>query len=343
MVPMGDIWQGGAFCVPLKIVENYIKFASEYQFKALMLILANNGKSDSRSIAKTLGCTESDADDFLDFWVEERVLTKDGCVNTLNQKPYEQKDSQRVFVEIKPEEHKVTQEVKVSKVEAMPVPTLSPKEIVDICSSNQSLGKLLPNAEEVMGRTLSHREKELIINMVIYYGLPEEIVLTILHYYKGEKDKGKAIGTAYIAAMAKNWSEDGITTLAAADERIRDIENSDNLWKDIIDLTGIRHRNPTIKQREMIKDWQKDFSMEMITLACNAMRENADKPSLKYVDGVIKNWRKNGIKTPQDVLKDNEKHNKKQENKNPNRLKSTPNFDIHEIQRKAMFDDDYDI
>lgn len=338
IIPMGDIWQSGAFCVPMKIVENYIKFASEYQFKALMLILSNNGVTDSRTIAKKLGCTENDADDFLDFWVEEGVLAKNGEVlNITTPQIVENKNAISDF------ENSKSTESNIKKVESVPVPNLTPKEIIDVCRDNQSLTELLRNAQEVMGKTLSHREQELIVNMVTYYGLPEEIVLTILHYYKGEKDKGKAIGTAYISAMAKNWSEDGITTLAAADERIRDIENTDVLWKEIVELTGVRHRNPTVKQREMVKNWCNDFSMEMISLACDAMRENADKPSLKYVDGVIKNWRKKGIKTPADVLNDNEKHNKKQENKNSNKLKSTPNFDIHEIQRKAMFDDDYDI
>lgn len=335
ILPMGDIWQGGSFCVPTKIVENYIKLASEYQLKALMLILASNGRASSREIAKALGCTESDADDFLDFWVEEGVLSKDGEVVA----------PQPVQPQMPAEPVKASREVKpVKKVEAMPIPTLSPKDIVNICRDNEMLTDLLRNAQEVMAKTLSHAEQELIINMVTYYGLPEEIVITILHYYKGEKEKGKAVGTAYIAAMAKNWSEDGITTLSAAEERLRDIESSDALWKQILEFSGLRHRNPTVKQREMIKAWADDFSMEMIGLACDAMRENTDRPSLQYVDRIIKNWRKKGIKTPSDVLADNENHSgKAQSTKKPGKLQGTPNFDLNEITKKAMYDDDYDI
>ena len=76
-MPIGNVWQDGAFCVPQRIATRYIKLASEYQLKALMIILSKNGKASSKEIAKILGCTESDADDFLDFWVEEGVLSKD--------------------------------------------------------------------------------------------------------------------------------------------------------------------------------------------------------------------------------------------------------------------------
>lgn len=327
ILPIGDIWQGGSFCVPAKVVSEYIKLASEYQLKALMLILSSNGRASSRDIAKTLGCTENDADDFLEFWVEEGVLSKDGM-------PAPQNTGKPAVTESREETAKP-----VKKVEAMPLPTLSPKDIVAMCRESRELTEFLRNAQEVLGKTLSHAEQQLIINMVTYYGLPEEIVLTILLYYKSEREKGKAIGTAYIAAMAKNWSEEGITTLDAADEKLRDIETTDKLWTEIVELSGIRHKKPTAKQREMIKTWSVDFSIEMIALACDAMRENTDKPTLNYVNTVLKNWKKKGITTPADVAADNQKHSKKSGGKYE--IDST--YDIDEITKKAMFKENYDL
>lgn len=329
ILPMGDIWADGSFFVPVRVSKQYIKLASEYQLKALLLILSSNGKSNSRDIAKALGCTENDADDFLDFWVEEGVLSKDG--NTVPTAPQKK---------IAPPPDKAESEKPVKKLASVPVPTLSPKEIVSTCNGNPMLTSLMHEAQEVLGKTLSHTEQELIINMVNYYGLPSEIVITILHYYKSQREKGRAIGTAYIAAMAKNWSEEGITTLDAADEKLKDIENTNRLWAQVVDLSGIRHKNPTVKQREMVKDWFDNFSVEMIALACDAMKENAEKPTLKYVDGILKNWKKKGIKTPDNVKADHEKHIKSKETKKQD-IDST--YDINEIAEKAMFNDNYDI
>jgi DnaD/phage-associated family protein len=337
ILPIGSIWQNGTFCVPVKIVSNYIKLASEYQLKALMLILSSNGKATSGEIAKALGCTENDADNFLDFWVEEGVLSKDGTVVAQTQSEPQQTVEVEETVQTAPNQ---VETVSVKKVESMPVPTLSPKDIVSMCRESKELTELMRNAQEVLGKTLSHAEQQLIINMVTYYGLPEEIALTILHYYKSEREKGKAIGTAYIAAMAKNWSEEGITTLEAADEKLKDLEATDKLWADIIGLAGVSHKKPTAKQREMVKAWADNFSMEMIALACDAMRENTDKPTLNYVNSVLKNWKKKGIKTPADVKADNEKHSKKSTS---NKYEIDTTYDIDEIAKKAMFKENYDL
>lgn len=339
ILPIGDIWSDGVFCVPNRIASSYIKMASEYQLKALMIILSQNGKASTKDISKILGCTESDADDFLDFWVEEGILTKDDYTPVLSE------PVKTVKIETQPVKSETVKEVKAKKtLEAIPVPTLSPKDIITICRENQNLTDLLRSAQEVLGKTLSHAEQELIINMVNYYGLPEEIVLTILHYYKTQKDLGRVRGTVYISTMAKNWAEEGITTLAAADEKLKDIEDSDKAWVNIVEMSGIRHRNPTVKQRDMIKRWMADFSMEMIGLACDAMKENADKPSLNYVDGILKNWKKKGIKTPADVDADNQKHSnaaKAEKTKSDDGIDET--YDLDEITKRAMFNDNYDI
>lgn len=343
---MGELWQNGTFCLPKNIAANYIKLASEYQIKAILMIFANDGIGESKAIAKTLGCTEKDIDDILEFWIAEGVLLKaDDSTAVIAVKDASEtvKDSpetaeKTAFAEVP--------QPKIKAVEALPVPTLSPKDIVAMCRDSQELTMLLRTAQEVLGKTLSHANQEMIINMVTYYGLPEEVVLTILSYYKSEKEKGRAIGTAYISAMAKNWADEGITTLTAADEKLKELESSDKLWSEIITLTGIRHRNPTMKQRDMIKGWADEFDMQMISLACDIMKENTQKPSLNYVDKVLKNWHKKGIKTPADVDADNERYNNKKEKANSktiDKLQSKPTYDIAEIERHAMYDDDYDV
>lgn len=324
IIPIGELWNDGMIAVPKRVVDSYLKFASEYQIKALLLILASNGKSDSRDIAKALGCTQEDADDFLDFWVEEGLLSRDGEV--VEQKPIEK------VVEDKP---------KQKRKAAVSVPNLTPKDIVCMCRESEELTATLRDAQEVLGKTLSHVEQELIVNMITYYGLPADVVLTILQYYKNEKAKGKAYGTSYIATMAKNWSEEGIVTLETADEKLKELESSDRLWKEIIALIGIRHKNPTIKQREMIKAWHDSFDMTMIAMACDIMKENTDKPTLKYVDTVLKNWKKKGIFTVEAAVADEKAHSDASKKDDKSKIDKT--YDIDEIAKRAMFNDDYDI
>ncbi len=358
ILPMGDIWSEGMFSLPQKIVSSYLKMASEYQLKALLIIMANNGRMDSQAIAKNLGLTQSDVIDILDFWVSEGVVICDDTdINAVmqtspkNAKPKAIKDIEKevnpvnVMNQIVVDSQKQEQEKKKPrKLESLPLPTLSPKDVVAMCHDNKELTELMRNAQEVMGKTLSHAEQEMLLNMVTYYGLSPAVVLTILHYYKSEKEKGKAIGTSYICAMAKNWAEEGITDLKGADEKLREIESSDRIWSEITAVSGIRHKSPTLKQRQMVSEWCETFSMEMIALACDAMKENADKPTLNYVDRVLKNWKKKNILTPQDVENDRISFAKsKEEKQDSDKIQSKPSYDIDEIQRKAMLNTDFDI
>lgn len=330
LLPLGKVWEQGMIALPKVVATDYLKFTSEYQLKALLIIIAQNGRADSRNISKALGCTESDAKDFLEFWVEEGVLACNGQVV----EPVATVHSDNA------ESEKPVKEKKVKK-EAMPLPVLTPKDIVSMCRDNEELTLTLRHAQEVLGKSLSHIEQELIVNMVTYYGLPCDIVLTILQFYKTEKAKGNAIGTGYIAAMAKNWCEEGIVTLDAAEDKLRSLEKSDKLWREITAVSGLRHRNPTIKQREMITKWSEDFSFDMIAMACEIMREHTEKPTLKYVDGVLKNWKKNGISTPEDVENEQKKHERDAQSKDNTDIDKT--YDIDDINRRAMLNDNYNI
>lgn len=336
IMPIGKPWENGMFSVPKIIAENYIKLASEYQLKALLLILSNGGKAKSREIAKTLGCTENDAVDFLEFWVSEGILIKDSTIT----------ESQLEKSEANPEKEEPKQEKEAKKsLESIPVPTLSPNDVKEALRDNQNLQKLVQAAQEVFGRTISHNEEALIVNMVQYYGLPGEIVLTILQYYKSEKDKGRAIGIAYLGAMAKNWSEEGITTLCAAEDKLRELENSNRIWREILAACSIQYRNPSANQRKKLQKWLEDFNLDMIFYACEIMCENADKPGSNYLSKILENWKKKGITSLEQAKADNDsfREKKDKEKEKSGKLKGAPSFDINEIEKKALFDDDYNI
>lgn len=334
IMPMGEIWSDGMFSVPSKISKKYIKFASEYQLKALLLILSQNGKASARDIAKALGCTESDADDFLDFWVEEGIIIKN---NEMPEKKSAKKENASSKKEEK-EEHK-----EKTTLESIPAPVLNKKELTEILDASPEAQEVVQVAQEIFGGPISLALQIAAVNMVYYYGLPGEVVLTILQYYKSERDKKKPVGIAYLNAMAKNWSEEGITTLDAAEEKISELENSNDFWKEILDLASIKYRAPSVKQRAVIKEWKEDFSIELIGYACEIMKENASTPSIKYLEKILKNWKKAGIKTIDEAKADSEKHTETKNKNTPSRLKGAPSFDIKEIEQKAIYDDDYDI
>ncbi len=328
IAPFGDFWSGGVFSVPCAVTEKYIKLASEYQLKALLIILNGRGRGSSSQIAKTLGITAADAEELMEFWIAEGVvLTLDGT-NAVPEQPADSEEK--------------APERAVIRMDDAP-PTLSPKDITDAANENDEIGDLLNEAQSVLGRTLSLKDSEMLVNMVNFYGLGSEIILMILEYCRSLREKGRTVGTAYILKIAKNWMEEGIDSVAAAEEKLKSIENSDRLWKEIAALAGITHRKPTQKQREMVLRWSEDFSFEMISLAIEIMKENTASPKLGYADKILKNWKSAGIKTPADAEAENKKfENSKtdyKEIKNTvarDRVGGKPSFNLEEIKKDAQ-------
>ncbi|MCC8073730.1 MAG: DnaD domain protein [Clostridiales bacterium] len=335
--PFGAVWNDGIFNVPVALVDNYLKIASEYQIKALLFILRNGGMASSAQIAKFLGQTVGDIDDLLEFWVEEGIISANGDTsvltpandNTDNLKEKEEGSKEKL------------KEVK-AKDEKLSPPNLSPADIVAILRDDPGLRFLLSEAQIVLGRTISHAEQEMLINIVNYYGLKTEIVLMILEFYRAEKEKGKSIGISYIISMAKNWAEEGVDTITDAEEKLQSIAKSDRLWSEVVAITGIRHRRPTQKQREMVLQWFDDFDISMITLASDIMKENTSEPKLSYVNSILKKWKKNGITTPEMVKQEQKEFEQKKESgksnksQKANKLKSKPSYDLEKVKESAM-------
>lgn len=331
----GALWSAGIFNIPKSLVDNYIKLASEYQLKALLIILSRNGRAQGSDIAEILGITEKDAESIMQFWVNEGIISANG--NTVSEYINPAGTAGTALTDIhndKPEKFK-KQKLTIS------APILSPKDIVQAIEENEEIAELMNEAQVTLGRTISHAEREMLVNLVNFYGMGSEIILMILDYCRSKNDSGRKTSTAYILKIAENWIEEGIDTIAAAEEKLIAIEQSDRLWNEIIQLTGIRHRKPSQKQRDMIMQWSRDFSFDMIALAIDEMKEYSDAPSLPYVNKILTNWKKAGVSTPADAAKAKEEFTKakessaKQKPAKAGEITSKPTYDLEQIKKDA--------
>lgn len=341
--PFGPLWTDGVFTVPTCVADRYLKLASAYQLQALLLLLRHGGSLSTRELAGALGIPERDADSIMDFWVAEGLLQSGN--SPAAPAPAEPSTVQiPVITKVPPTMgapagqtvHPPVAEPPKPKKETLSPPRLTPRDIVTLCRENSALSDLLTEAQTVLGRTISTAEQEMLVNMHIYYELPPEVILMLLGYYRGEKEKGRSINLAYINKMANSWSEDGVRTVADADEKLLYLSGTDKLWDKVIAMTGIRHRSPTARQRQMVADWGQDFSEDMLQLACDIMKENADKPSLKYMDSVLRRWKKEGLTTPAQVQEQQQSFTAAKAKKADGRLQGKPSYDLEQIKKDTM-------
>lgn len=344
----GALWSGGIFNIPKSIVDNYIKLASEYQLKALLIILSGNGRASAENIAEILGMTAKDAENIMQFWVNEGVVTSNSAVqitppaNVGYGVPDAPQKTPTVGCGVPdaPQNYSKKEKLTIS------APVLSPKEIVAAIEENDEIAELMNEAQTALGRSISHAEQEMLVNLVNFYGMKSEIILMILGYCRAENERGKRITTAYIIKIAENWIDEGIDTISAAEEKLCAIEQSDRLWNEILSLLGMRRRNPSQKQRDMVLEWNRDFSFDMIALAIEtALKNEAAKP-LTYTDKILKNWKKEELKTPDDVNRAEERFQKskdtgaKPKNAKTGEISRKPSYDLEQIKKDAMSNTD---
>lgn len=339
ILPIGDLWKSGMFSVPQAIAEKYLKLASEYQLKALLIILSSAGISTDEEISKRLGITVSDVRSIMEFWQAEGVVCpseeKSAASPKVEQGPAEAEQKREVKKSLPVKEKK--QEIKIS------APSLSPKDIACLAGENPEIAELLNEAQEAYGRTISPGEQEMIVNLVTFYGLGYGAVLMLLGYCRREREAGRAISAGYFYKIAERWLDEGITTVEEAEEKIRVLEQGGRLWQTIKERAQISKKAPTVSQMEMINQWKSDFSMEMIELAIDEMKENIDNPNLRYVDKILKNWKKAGIKTPAQYKKSLEEYKKKKEeaeNAKSGKISRAPTYDLKDKRKKDLSNTD---
>lgn len=317
-VPFGEIWQDGIFTVPIQLIDKYIKLTSEYQLKALLFVLRRNGQSTDEEIASALGLDAESVSDIMEFWCDEGILAADGALAKVS--PIIEKEAEK-----KPAVKKVSSPPRLSRV-----------DITNQLKSNKALTQLINQAQFVLARPLTDGEMEVIINMVNYYGLPAEVILMILEYFRAETQKGFKLSFSYIEAMAKDWAEEGIETVEDADNKLRKIEQGNRHWREVAAIAGIKRQRPTDKQREIVSSWFDCFDIAMITLAADIMNQAEDvTPSVSYMDKILKKWKKLDILTPDKAI-EYENSRKEKPSKSADKLQSKPSYDLDEAMKKAM-------
>lgn len=340
IIPVGGVWENGMFSVPKAVADKYIKLASEYQIKALLIILSKSGVASSAEIAKRLGITRLDAENIMDFWVAEGVVSAGAASASAESKPVKQKEA-NIVSENKPEEIKSEHTTEAKKKIKIVAPTLTPKDIIARASENPEIEELLNEAQKAYGRLISHSEREMLVNLIDFYGMKFEVILMLLVYCRNERQAGRAISPAYLYKIAEKWIEAGIETASDAEAEILELEKCDELWMKIREHAELKSKKPTVGQREMIGGWKQDFSLEMIFLAIDEMKENIDSPSLKYVDKILKSWKKENINTPADAEKSKAAFERKKDDKDKNEKKAgtisrKPTYDLEKIKKDAL-------
>lgn len=268
------------FFVPSSVVDKHLKLATANQIKVLLFTLKNISSGiEPNSIADFLKISVDEATDALEFWVQAEVLISDSATEkTEVKKTGEQKKP------VKPVTVKPTRE-----------------EISALAVSDNKLAFLLGEAEMKLGRAMRNAEIQNLAWLYLDQGMDISLILMLVEYAVSEK---KAT-VSFIEATALSWLEAGVHTLAQAEEQIELRSQKKTAWGMVESAFGIEHRMPSDRELEFAGKWiiEWHFSREMLKEAYNRCVDNKAKLDMRYINGILDRWFKEGISCPSDIEK----------------------------------------
>lgn len=295
------------FAVPCEVIDKYINEASPDELKVLLYILRHQSNTiNDEKMSDFLGLTQEKIKKSINYWVDKAVLNIDNSLC----------DDKTKKVEVKPTKKIVDTSI-----------AYSPEEIESISAKNPELKFLISEAPNQLKRLITTNDCAILVYLFTGAGLPAEVILMIIQYCVSQK-KGNM---NYIKKMALGWADEEINTHEKAEEKIKKLEFYNSFEGKVKSIFGASGRAFTEKESAFIEHWANDLksSIELVSLAYEKCIENTGKFKIEYMNTILENWNKKGIKTL-DAAK-NEKNTKQ----TPKSGKST-SYDIDEYERLSI-------
>lgn len=179
----------------------------------------------------------------------------------------------------------------------LPLKAAMTPEILRKKQEDGILSDLIFETEAYFGRPLSMPETESLIYIYDQLDFSQELIEYLIEYCL---TMGKA-SFRYAETVAASWYEKGIDTV----EKAKSDSNAYNpFYRKVFSELGIRRGNPTSIESAYIDAWSNEmnFSEDLILLACQkAILSKPQSANFAYVNGILENWHKNGVKSLRDV------------------------------------------
>ena len=180
---------------------------------------------------------------------------------------------------------------------------LSDSRVRQLRKDNSEVQQLLFLAEQYLGRTLSPTD----ISRILYFYDELRFPMDLLEYLIEYCVSRGNTSLHYIEKVGLEWHRDGIQTVKMAKTRTSTWNKS---YFSILKAFGIRNRNPIPSETEFMDRWLKEygFSQDIIAEACARTITQTGQPSFQYAEGILSNWKQEGVRTAADITSLDTKH-----------------------------------
>lgn len=280
------------FMLPSEIADKHLKLAGALQLRVLILCFRNTaGEISTESIAKKLNVSEDEVNDALLFWCELGILESDVKGKDLQPTVQERMLNTSVPKVAKPDRSEVARR-------GLECPEIA---------------FLLGEAQKKFGRMLKQSEASVLVWIFDDLGMDAALILMVIEY---AKQAGRC-NIGYIERVAKDWTENGIETISAAETRIVELNNSRSAWNIMRSAFGLEQRAPSDAESKLackcVLEWQ--MQKDILKQAYDICIDSIGRYKASYIKTILTSWHKKNIKTLEDLEKCETKEPLKQDKK----------------------------
>lgn len=129
------------------------------------------------------------------------------------------------------------------------------------------------------------------------YMFSEEVMIALFHYCQ-EKN---ALTKKYVHAVAEGWYKAGVKSFEDLEDYFENYDKIQKIKQKIVKNLKL-NRNLTTYEEKYVDTWIKDYGYG-IDIIEEALKRtvNICNPTISYINGIINNWHKKGVKTVEDV------------------------------------------
>ena len=177
-------------------------------------------------------------------------------------------------------------------------PIYTPDEIACYRTESPDIARLFSRAEKTLGKLLSYNDMNVIFGFHDWLRLPIEVIEFLFAYC----DDNDHRNMRYIEKCALDWADQDIASLEAA---MFYVKSFDRNYRAILRYMGLGTTYPSTRHREYMDRWLGEWKMplEVVFASCDCSVDNIDKAKFSYMNTVLGNWFKQGVKTLEDALK----------------------------------------
>ena len=165
------------------------------------------------------------------------------------------------------------------------------KELMD----NDTIKDMYSEIERISGRLFEGKEPAEILSWINDFNATPEMIVYAYSYCVKKKNHSNH---KYVAAIVKEWVNQGLKTIDQIEDYLEETDNRHYLYKRVLRALGFL-RNATEEEKRIMDTWfdQMGFGIDKVLDACKKTT-GISNPNINYINSVLKAWNNGGEKTP---------------------------------------------